>query len=271
VEATGPGEAMGPGEAVDNVMSAHFRDGAAAIRQPFCVYSAQERLLAYNRAFADLHRLPGDDCPLYPGMAFQEIMEWRKQAGFFAASPRDNGAADTYRLVHGDVIYQLADGRWMFVDATPLPDGRLACIWSDITAIKEAERQLRELTETLHRSQEHLHRAQRVAHIGSIERDLLTGAIAWTPEMYEIFGRDPALPPPNREEAPKQFHPEDRARFRALLEMAERGEPTPPMEFRVVHPDGQVRWVHHESEVVVDESGKPYRRVGTYRDITEIH
>jgi PAS domain S-box-containing protein len=251
----------------------HFSDAAAAIRQPFCVYSADERLVAYNQAFAALHRRSDGSCLLYPGIAFQEIMVWRQQTGFFAGSPHETGHAtsDEYKLVHGDVIYQLADGRWMFVDNTPLPDGRLACIWSDITAVKQAERQLWDLTRTLHRSQEHLYRAQRLAHVGSIERDLRTGAVSWTPEMYEIFGRDPNIPPPTRDEAPKLFHPEDRARYRAVMEAADRGEAAPPAEFRVLRPDGRIRWVYHESAVVRDDAGRPWLRVGSYRDVTEIH
>lgn len=256
------GEAMGD----------HFRDGAAMIRQPFCVYGVDERLVAFNKAFADLHRCPDGSCLLHPGMAFQDIMKWRRQVGFFAASPHEEDrSAHEYKLVKGDVIYQLADGRWMFVDNTPLPDGRLACIWSDITAVKKAERQLWELTRSLHRSQDHLYCAQRVAHVGSIERDLRTGAVTWTPEMYEIFDRDPAVPPPTHDEAPKLFHPEDRGRYRAVMAAAEQGVAAPPAEFRVVRPNGSIRWVHHVSDVVPDDDGRPWLRVGTYRDVTEIH
>lgn len=262
-----------PDTAAHNAMGDHFRDGAAMIRQPFCVYGADERLLAYNQAFASLHLRPDGTCLLYPGIAFQEIMEWRQETGFFADACHEDDVSATheYKLRLGDVIYQLADGRWMFVDNTPLPDGRLACIWSDITAVKEAERQLWELTRSLHRSQDHLYAAQRVAHVGSIERDLRTGAVVWTPEMYQIFGRDPALPPPSREEAPKLFHPEDRARYRAVIAAAEEGASAAPAEFRVVRPDGRIRWVHHESGVLPDDDGKPWLRVATFRDVTEIH
>jgi signal transduction histidine kinase len=260
-----------PGGAAYDSMGDHFRDGAAMIRQPFCVYGADERLIAYNRAFADLHLLPDGSCLLYPGIAFQEIMEWRRQVGFFADGPKDDAEAHEFKLRLGDVIYQLADGRWMFVDNTPLPDGRLACIWSDITAVKEVERQLRELTRNLHRSQDHLYAAQRVAHVGSIERDLRTGAVTWTPETYQMFDRDPGRPPPTRDEAPKLFHPEDRARYRAVMTAAETGEAAPPAEFRVIGLDGRIRWVHHESDVVRDDDGRPWLRVGTFRDVTEIH
>jgi len=256
-----------------DTMAEHFRDGAAAIRQPFCVYSADARLVAYNQAFAELHLRSDGTCLLYPGIAFQEIMEWRKGTGFFADDPhqQDQSATHEYKLSLGDVIYQFADGRWMFVDNTPLPDGRLACTWSDITAVKEAERQLWELTRSLHRSRDHLYSAQRVAHVGSFEVDLRTGDVTWTPAMYEIFGCDPDAPPPAGDKAPKLFHPEDRARYRAVMAAAAQGEVLPPAEFRALRPDGSIRWVYHESEVMRDDTGQPWLRVGTFRDVTEIH
>jgi hypothetical protein len=75
-------------------MGDHFRDGAAMIRQPLCVYGADERLVAYNQAFANLHLLPDSSCLLYPGITFQEIMEWRRQVGF---SPTDRRMMTTRR------------------------------------------------------------------------------------------------------------------------------------------------------------------------------
>jgi PAS domain S-box-containing protein len=252
-----------------NAMADHFRDGVAAIRQPFCVYDADEALVAYNQAFADLHLSADGTCLLYPGIPFQKIMEWRRETGFFAETPQHerDSAGHEYRLRFGDVIYQLAGGRWMFVDNTQLPDGRLACTWSDITAVKEAERQLWELTQSLHRSRDHLYNAQRVAHVGSIEYNLRTNVVSWTPEMYEIFGRDPALPAPYFEDVPKLFHPEDRSRFRATIA----SDPNPSAEFRVLRPDGSIRWVRREAELIRDDAGNPWLRVGTYRDVTEIH
>jgi len=253
----------------NDAMADHLRDGVAAMRQPFCVYAADETLLAYNQAFADLHLRADGTCLLYPGIAFQEIMEWRQEIGFFAETPQNecDSAGNKYSLRLGDVIYRLADGRWMFVDNTPLPDGRLACTWSDITAVKEAERRLWDATQTLHRSRDHLYAAQRVAHVGSIEYDLRTGIVSWTPETYEIFGRDPALPPPCFEDVPKLFHPEDRSRFRATLA----SDPNPTGEFRVLRPDGSIRWVRREAELIRDAAGEPWVRIGTYRDVTEIH
>jgi len=138
------GEATEPREPAPRpTMGDHFSDAVAAIRQPFVVYDAVERIAAYNAAFSDLHRHPDGSPVLYPGIAFQELMEWRMRTGFFASGSHGGSAAPAeYRLLKGDVVYQLRDGRWMFVDNCSLPDGRLACTWSDITAVKEAERPL---------------------------------------------------------------------------------------------------------------------------------
>jgi len=254
-------------------MGHHFRDAVAAIRQPFVVYDAEERLAAFNAAFSDLHREPDGTRVLHPGMSFQDVMEWRLRTGFFAPDPEGAGhlPAAEYRLARGDVVYRLRDGRWMFVDNYSLPDGRLACTWSDITAVKQAERQLWELSESLRQSQDHLVRAQRIAQVGSIERDLRTDNLRWTAEMYQIFGRDPRLPPPTRAENLKLFHPDDRARFAEELRASEEGRTTAPAEFRIVRPDGSIRWIHHESEVFYDDAGKPSLRIATYKDVTEIH
>ena len=268
------GEATEPREAEPRpTISDHFSDAVAAIRQPFVVYDAAERIAAYNPAFSDLHRHPDGSPVLYPGIAFQELMEWRMRTGFFASgSHGDSGAAPAeYRLVKGDVVYQLRDGRWMFVDNCSLPDGRLACTWSDVTAVKEAERRLWQVGDSLRHSQDHLLRAQRIAHMGSIERDLKTNAVRWTAEMYQLFGRDPALPPPTRDQILGFFYPDDRARYQDEMRAAEQGRPTAPAEFRIVRPDGTVRWVYYESEVYFDDSGKPALRLATYKDVTEIH
>jgi PAS domain S-box-containing protein len=254
-------------------MGDHFSDAVAAIRQPFVVYDAEERLAAFNAAFSDLHREPDGIPVLRVGMSFQELMEWRMRTGFFAAgsSGRADPAHAEYRLAKGDVVYQLHDGRWMFVDNCCLPDGRLACTWSDITAVKEAERQLWQVSESLRQSQDHLLRAQRIAHVGSIERDLRTDTLRWTAEMYQIFGRDPDLPPPTREQVLDLLHPEDRPHYQEKLRTSERGLATAPSEFRIVRPDGMVRWIYHESEVFFDEAHQPSLRVATYKDVTEIH
>jgi PAS domain S-box-containing protein len=74
-------------------------------------------------------------------------------------------------------------------------------------------------------------------------------------------------------ENPRSFmdavHPEDRERVRiAVLENQSRGEQT-DKEYRVVRPDGSIRWVRDRAFPVKDAAGRFYRLVGIIDDFTE--
>jgi diguanylate cyclase (GGDEF)-like protein/PAS domain S-box-containing protein len=140
-----------------------------------------------------------------------------------------------------------------------------------VNAAREAER--------LRRSEDHLARAQKIAHTGSIEQDLQTGAIAWSGETYRIFGLDPNLPAPVGEAFLALFHPDDRAAWVTTQWLAHqaasagtlRDMPRVSLRFRIVQPSGAVRQVQHESELVFDQHGAPVRWIGTYKDVTEAY
>jgi PAS domain S-box-containing protein len=74
-------------------------------------------------------------------------------------------------------------------------------------------------------------------------------------------------------EQPRSFleavHPDDRERVQvAAIEKHSRGEPTDE-EYRVVRPDGSVRWVRDRGFPVKDADGRVYRMVGIAEDFTE--
>ncbi len=133
------------------------------------------------------------------------------------------------------------------------------------------------LAERLRRSADHLARAQRIAHTGSIEQDLRTGAIEWSGETYRIFGLDPNLPAPAGEAFLALIHPDDRAACETqgpahqIAAACRLHMPRVDLRFRIVQPEGAMRWVHHESELVLDQHGLAVRWIGTYRDETEAY
>ncbi len=138
-----------------------------------------------------------------------------------------------------------------------------------LRAAREAER--------LRRSADHLARAQRIAHTGSIEQDLRTGAIEWFGDTYRIFGLDPNLPAPVGEAFLALFHSDDRAACETqgpAHQAAAAGQlhhkPHVSFRFRIVQPGGAVRWVHHDSELILDQRGMAVRWIGTYKDVTEV-
>jgi PAS domain S-box-containing protein len=132
----------------------------------------------------------------------------------------------------------------------------------DVTERKKAEIELL-------RSRENLARAQRFAGMGSFERDLSTNQSEWSEEMYHILGVDTTNAVPGYEQQLKFIHPDDRKTFLDYRTAEITGEPSRPIEYRIIRPDGVERIVRRESAVAFDENKKAIRIYGTLQDVTE--
>jgi PAS domain S-box-containing protein len=129
--------------------------------------------------------------------------------------------------------------------------------------------QLRQTTEDLRRSQEHLARAQRIANMGSDVRDLHTDVAEWSDESYRIFGVSRGTFTPTTENFLGLVHPDDRPVVLATRDQIKQGICPPPFEYRIVRPDGGVRHIRRETELIRDDAGTVIRLIGTIHDITE--
>lgn len=125
------------------------------------------------------------------------------------------------------------------------------------------------LDEKLRRSEESLANAQRISRIGSWEWDLLTNKVDWSAEMFRLFGLDPAEYDGSPESVLRVVHPDDQASFARNMETNLSGRESGPLEYRVVHPDGSVRWLHAHGVFLRDPEGRPVKNLGTLQDITE--
>lgn len=89
----------------------------------------------------------------------------------------------------------------------------------------------------------------------------------WDPALYELLGISQDL-----EASPEVFfqhvHPEDRRKIKADWGRAVRGEDQYRSEFRIVRPDGEIRWLAGVGDVVRDDSGQVARIYGLNWDIT---
>jgi PAS domain S-box-containing protein len=89
-----------------------------------------------------------------------------------------------------------------------------------------------------------------------------------SPAFEEVWGR----PRESAFERDGSFvdaiHPDDQKGVRAALAQQQRGEVT-ATEYRVVRPDGSVRWIFDRGFPVKDQAGDVYRTVGLAEDITE--
>jgi PAS domain S-box-containing protein len=130
-----------------------------------------------------------------------------------------------------------------------------------------AERQC--YIEALKESQNKLKQAQRVAHVGHWERNLETNQIMWSDEIYRIFGLEPQAQTFFTQDWLELIHPEDRMRIANAISEAEHELRRYNVEYRIIRPDGEMRFVQSQGEVSRDDSGRPRRLFGTLQDITE--
>jgi PAS domain S-box-containing protein len=132
----------------------------------------------------------------------------------------------------------------------------------DVTVQKRAEAALRE-------SKQRLEVAIQGAHLGIWDRDLETDLEIWSDQLFEIYGRDPrtgALAIDAWERA--ILHSEDRAGFAAMVREAVAGRAPYAAEFRILRPDGSIRHIKSNGQVVRDPDGRPVRIIGVNQDRT---
>jgi PAS domain S-box-containing protein len=134
---------------------------------------------------------------------------------------------------------------------------------TDITERKRAEVALRQ-------TEEYLEDAQRLSHTGSWARVPDTGAMRyWSAECYSVLGFEPHGGPPPFDTFLQHVHPDDRAKVRKTAENAGRAKVDYELDYRIVHPGGNIRDIHTIAHPVLTPSGDVVEFVGTVMDVTE--
>ncbi len=159
-----------------------------------------------------------------------------------------------------EMPFRTAQGEihWGQIRFTPEFDERnqivsVLAIGRDIHELKEKEQLLQE--------------AQQIAHIGNWWHDMVTGEIYWSDEFFNMLGREPQIPKP--ELAQLIVHPDDLPLLLKEMEESAGGKMEHDHNFRIIRPDGEIRWIRNRWRRVNDIDGNEIRRVGTHQDITE--
>ncbi|HXB75355.1 MAG TPA: PAS domain S-box protein [Candidatus Acidoferrales bacterium] len=166
--------------------------------------------------------------------------------------------------------YRRKDGRliWVRYTVSLAPGTETAPqfamgIVEDITARKVAEEQLR-------RSEAYLAESQRLSHIGSWAMKISPReTVFWSPELYRIFGFDPAQGAVPFQAAHERIHAEDRGKVEQVLESAIHEGRDFTCDYRIVLPEGTVKHCRGIGHPVVNEAGEPVEFIGTVIDVTE--
>jgi PAS domain S-box-containing protein len=105
--------------------------------------------------------------------------------------------------------------------------------------------------------------------MGDYDWHIATDTNRWSDQLYRIYGHEPQSFNASYDRFLSQIHPDDRAKVMAVHEQAfVTGEPFEMVE-RIVLPDGEVRYLASNGQVLQDAAGTPVRVRGTCIDITE--
>jgi PAS domain S-box-containing protein len=162
--------------------------------------------------------------------------------------------------------HRLADGTIRDVEVYSGPvaiKGRklLYSIVYDITERKQAEDNLRA-------SRDLLEVAQHAANAGVWGWDIQAGKLTWSEEFYRLFGLAPTAEA-SFDTWLGALHPEDREPAMARIDRVLRERMPLENEYRIIRPDGQVRWISALGNTVYDETDRPQCMYGICIDITE--
>ena len=142
-----------------------------------------------------------------------------------------------------------------------------------LRTVGQREESLQDAQERLQRSHDLLDRSQALAGVGSWEVGLPAPAgsrLEWSQQTYRIFGVEPGCFDTTFANIEQLVHPDDRRRFtetaRQARSAATMGERFEGFDFRIVQPDGAMRWIWLQAGV---DATRPGMVVGFVQDITE--
>jgi PAS domain S-box-containing protein len=178
--------------------------------------------------------------------------------------------------VHFEAQTPYRDGGTRWIDAQYIPDPGPAgeilgffVLVLDITERKQTDEALAATARSLARERERLAVALRTGQMGVYEWRLADPAVWWSPELYPLYGVEPASFTPTLENFSALIHPDDRAElWRKTADCIER-RAVFTHEYRIILPAGEVRWLASRSHVGLDAAGQVERFIGVAMDITE--
>ncbi len=194
---------------------------------------------------------------------FHAIPSW-KVSGLYDLA---NQAIATHSVAVADIHHKSSFGKelWLrshFVPFRSKDEDHLLLTISDITERKLAEDRLRE-------SENRLILALSAAQMSVWEWDLKTNAVVWSPEFYEIAGISESAFDGTFEGYTDLIHPQDASSVREAAEKSVASNTMFAEEFRIIRPDGEVRWLSNLGHAEYSEAGTSVRMIGTVQDITQ--
>jgi len=104
---------------------------------------------------------------------------------------------------------------------------------------------------------------------GSWEFEVATGDAIWSDSHYRLMGLEPGAWPSNYQTWRQRVHPEDLDRTEQAFTQALETQSPLNLEYRIIYPDGTLRWVLTKGHGLYNQTGQAVRMVGVMIDVTE--
>jgi len=185
---------------------------------------------------------------------------WQEAHRRCLAGSKETREAYPYRRANGQVD-------WVHWEARPWRRrngsiGGIVIMTEMITEQREAQEQLKKLSDRLTL-------AIQAGAIGIWEWDILEDLVIWDDRMYELYGIHRSTFLGTYQAWYQRVHPDDRDKVEAFVAQALADEPEFTHEFRVVWPDGQIRYLRASALIQRNSSGQAERMVGINFDVTK--
>ena len=237
-----------------------FRELADAMPQIVWSADAHGAVDYLNRRWFELTGKPPGDREI------NDVMEPDDRGPAQAAFDRSLETGEPYEREYRLCLPGFEEPRWFLGRALPVRDeaGRISRWYATSTDIHEQKLAEAALLD----SRDRLRAALDASTTGTFRWDIASNALDWDENLDRLFGLAPGATARSLPEFVRMVHPDDRQRVIDACARCASDNVDFIEEFRVVWPDGTVRWLFDQGRVFVAKSGNRYM-TGACVDITD--
>ena len=208
-------------------------------------------------------------CAIHTGNLTSVQRFLNRQSGFKPALQYLETTADTTAWLR---IGTSEDSKeWLLLQAVRDPDSAKLqqVLMMSAPGLAPADENVLGAYDSVKDNEERMRLSLDAAECATWDWNIQNGRVFWSDRLYECFGIKPGSFGGTVPDFYAQVHPEDLTLVQEAVQKALSHRKTHQLEYRIVRPSGEVRWIATRGQAHYDETGKPIRMLGVAVDITE--